>query len=60
MMVMGLNGTLTVSLNDLFRFHLDKIYDTLIGNLVLGGSARLISGSILYPFNTLRTRMMQN
>lgn len=60
MMIMGLNGTLTVGLNDVFRNHFDSFYQSYYGNFLLGGMSRLISSTLLYPFNTVRTRLMQN
>jgi hypothetical protein len=59
-LIMGLNGTLTVCTNDLLKSSVPETYETFWGNFLLGGSARVISSSILYPFNTIRTRLMQN
>ena len=58
MMIMGLNGTLTVGLNDVFRNNLSDLYNMYLGNFILGGLSRLLSSTILYPFNTIRTRVM--
>lgn len=60
MTVMGINGTITVGLNDYFKLSFPEFYSTGVGNFLLGGSARLASSTLLYPFSTLRTRMMQN
>lgn len=60
MMIMGLNGTLTVGLNDVFRNNFPEFYQMYFGNFVLGGLSRLLSSTVLYPFNTVRTRLMQN
>ena len=57
-LIMGLNGTLTVCTNDLLKSMAPDTYETFWGNFLLGGSARVISSSILYPFNTIRTRLM--
>lgn len=50
---MGLNGTLTVCMNDLLKSMAPDTYETFWGNFLLGGSARVFSSSILYPFNTI-------
>lgn len=60
MTVMGINGTITVGLNDYFKITFPEFYSTNLGNFILGGSARFISSTLLYPISTLRTRMMQN
>lgn len=60
MNIMGLNGTITVGLNDYFKLYFPLQYETLMGNFLLGGTARLIASTILYPVSTIRTRMMQN
>lgn len=60
MTIMGINGTITVGLNDYLRMTFPDFYSTGLGNFLLGGSARLISSSLLYPFSTVRTRLMQN
>lgn len=56
-MIMGLNGTLTVAMNDYFRNKFSDYYKNYTGNFILGGMSRLISSTLLYPFNTLRTRI---
>ena len=60
MTIIGLNGTITVGLNDLFRKKFSNFYETYYGNFLLAGTARLLSSAVLYPFNTIRTRLMQN
>ena len=60
MTIMGINGTITVGLNDYLKLSFPDFYSTGFGNFLLGGSARLASSTILYPFSTIRTRMMQN
>lgn len=55
---MGLNGTLTVCTNDLLKSMAPEQYDKLWGNFLLGGSARVLSSSLLYPFNTIWTWLM--
>lgn len=60
MVIMGINGTITVGLNDYLKLSFSDYYATGWGNFLLGGSARLASSTILYPFSTVRTRMMQN
>lgn len=52
-LIMGLNGTLTVCTNDLLKSMAPEQYDKLWGNFLLGGSARVLSSSLLYPFNTI-------
>lgn len=56
-MIMGLNGTFTVAMNDYFRNRFSDLYKNYTGNFILGGMSRLISSTLLYPFNTLRTRV---
>lgn len=58
MTIIGLNGTITVGLNDLFKRNFSEYYKTYYGNFLLAGSARLLSSAVLYPFNTIRTRLM--
>jgi len=60
MTVMGVNGTITVGLNDYLKLSFPEFYSTGMGNFLLGGTSRLVSSTILYPFSTIRTRMMQN
>ena len=58
MTIIGLNGTITVGLNDFFKKKFSGLYDTYYGNFLLAGTARILSSAILYPFNTARTRLM--
>ena len=58
MVIMGLNGTFTIAANDILKNQFNDFYDTYFGNFVLGGFSRVISSTILYPFNTMRTRVM--
>lgn len=60
MVIMGLNGTFTIAANDILKNQFSDFYGTYLGNFVLGGFSRIISSTILYPFNTMRTRVMQN
>lgn len=56
----GLNGSFTVFFNDYIKYKLPDLYETKLGNFVIGGLARLISSTIVYPLTTVRTRIMQN